>query len=119
MTLDEFMNADVMTLDDFMEELDIAIKQDGHDIYLKADSAKLIKNTIQMAIDAVKQSTSDLISRQSAIDAFWSLDVELRPSTIDAILNMLNGLPFAQPERPKGHWIDIGSGQECSECGEI
>ena len=20
---------------------------------------------------------------------------------------------------PKGHWIDTGSGQECSECGEI
>ena len=28
-------------------------------------------------------------------------------------------LPSAHPERPKGHWIDIGSGQECSECGEV
>ena len=39
----------------------------------------------------------DLISRQSAIDGLWSLDAELRPSAIDAILNMLNGLPSAQP----------------------
>lgn len=40
---------------------------------------------------------SDLIDIQAAIDAFWSLDVELRPSVIDAILNRLNGLPSAQP----------------------
>lgn len=42
---------------------------------------------------------SDLISRQAAIDALWSLDAELRPSAIDAILNRLNGLPSAQPEQ--------------------
>lgn len=37
-----------------------------------------------------------LISRRAAIDAVWSLDVELRPSAIDAILNRLKGLPSAQ-----------------------
>ena len=42
---------------------------------------------------------SDLINRQAAIDALWSLDAELRPSAIDAILNMLNGLPSVQSER--------------------
>ncbi len=47
---------------------------------------------------------SDLIDRQAAIDAFWSLDIELRTSVIDAILNMLNGLPSAQPEP---HWIPV------------
>lgn len=51
---------------------------------------------------------SDTISRQAAIEALWSLDVELRPSAIDAILNMLNGLPSAQPEtKPIGY-------QECA-----
>lgn len=40
----------------------------------------------------------DLISKQAVIDAFWSLDVELRPSAIDAILNRINGLPSAQPD---------------------
>lgn len=34
-------------------------------------------------------------------------------------INYLKLLPSVQPERPKGHWIDTGSGQECSECGEI
>ena len=41
---------------------------------------------------------SDLISRQAAIDAFWELDIELRPSAIDAITGMLQELPSAQPE---------------------
>lgn len=42
----------------------------------------------------------DLIRRQDAIDEFWSLDAELKPSAIDAILNMLNGLPSAQQWTP-------------------
>ena len=33
--------------------------------------------------------------------------------------NTITALPSAQPERTKGHWIDTGSGQECSECGEV
>jgi len=41
---------------------------------------------------------SDLISRQAAIDAFWKLDTELRPSAIDAITGMLKELPSAQQE---------------------
>ena len=41
---------------------------------------------------------SDLISRQAAIDAFWKLDAEIRPSAIDAIIKMLKGLPSVQPE---------------------
>ena len=35
----------------------------------------------------------DPIDREAAIDGLWNLDVELRPSAIDAILNMLKGLP--------------------------
>ena len=41
---------------------------------------------------------SDLISRQAAIDGFWQLDIEIRPSAIDAITKMLTNLPSAQPE---------------------
>ena len=43
-------------------------------------------------------NVGDTISRQAAIDAFWELDVELRPSAIDAITGMLKELPSAQPE---------------------
>ena len=71
---------------------------------------------------------SNLIDRQTAIDALWSLDAELRPSTIDAILSMLNGLPSAHleqrwipvnerlPEEERKHyWICTDSGYQC-EC---
>lgn len=37
----------------------------------------------------------------------------------EEVVAIINAQPSAQPERPKGHWIDTGSGQECSECGEI
>lgn len=40
----------------------------------------------------------DLISRQAAIDAFWYLDIEIDPSAIAAILEMLKSVPSAQPE---------------------
>lgn len=47
-------------------------------------------------------SAHDTISRQAAIDAFLELDIELRPSAIDAITGMLKELPSAQPEQ---RWI--------------
>lgn len=49
---------------------------------------------------------NDPIERQAAIDGFWQLDIEIRPSAINAILNMLNSLPSAQPER-------------CEDCGNF
>ena len=50
---------------------------------------------------------TDLISRQAAIDAVWSLDVELRPSAIEAILDRLNGLPSAQSKRGRGKLVKL------------
>ena len=41
----------------------------------------------------------DLINRQDAIEAFWKLDIELRPSAIDVITDMLKTIPSAEPER--------------------
>ncbi len=59
-----------------------------------------------------------LISEQAAIDIVefecgkWS-------GLAKTIVEEIKQLPSAQSERPKGHWIDTGSGQECSECGEV
>lgn len=50
---------------------------------------------------------NDPIERQAAIDGFWQLDIEIRPSAINAILNMLNSLPSAQPERKKTMADDV------------
>lgn len=35
-----------MMLNEFVEELDVAIKQDGHDIYCNAETAKMLKSLI-------------------------------------------------------------------------
>lgn len=51
-----------------------------HDVLFMADN-ELIK------ID------SDTISRKALIEAFWKLDVELKPSAINALLSMFNTLP--------------------------
>lgn len=37
----------------------------------------------------------------------------------EGIIDRLMHLPPVKPEQKIGHWIDTGSGQECSECGEI
>ena len=64
----------------------------------------------------------DLIIRQAVIDAFWKLNVELRPSAIDAILSMVNDMPSVSTEKT-GYWIKIKPyplqmhDYECSECG--
>lgn len=44
----------------------------------------------------------DLISRQAAIDSFWELDVEIRPSAINAIIDMIRTLPPAETPKRTG-----------------
>ena len=72
----------------------------------------------------------DLISRQAAIDALgdtplawtegeYELGLQNQwQSDVDA----LKALPSAQPERIKGHWVEIASSNhtyKCSECGRL
>ena len=51
---------------------------------------------------------SDLISRQDAIDAVLELSekVEDEMLFIDAIVDEIENIPSAEPERKKGEWID-------------
>lgn len=58
------------------------------------------------AIEALKaEPCEDAVSRETVLDAFWKLDVELRPSAIDAIINMVNSLPPVPPKQRTGKWI--------------
>ena len=66
--------------------------------------------------------SGDLISRQAAVDAIQHafdretlLNSFVRKVAVDALKTM----PSIKPQEPTGHWIDTGSGQICSECGEI
>lgn len=70
MTFDEIMEDDAMTFDDFLAELDVAIKQNGHGIYMKTDSAKMVKNTILSLLSAkLNCYENDVINRQDVLQA--------------------------------------------------
>ena len=78
--------------------------------------------------------TNDIISRQEAIDALrtherkashkWfdnQLDIEWN-NAIDICCYDIEDLPSAQPERIKGHWVEIASSNhtyKCSVCGRL
>ena len=76
-------------------------------------------NTIIQALE--KEPYEDAISRQAVLDAFWKLNIELRPNTINAILNMVNNLPSVNTKKT-GRWIrykEFENGYyhiKCSEC---
>ena len=74
---------------------------------------------------------SDLIARQAAIDAFDGVKVDEENCTeydigyndgIDFAVSRLSVLPSAQPERIKGHWVEIASSNHTykrSVCGRL
>ena len=82
----------------------------------------IIREAFNMAISALEAqeakaqlsaegTTSDLISRQEAIDAadradYTGLAVEDVKKVTDEVVKEIKKLPSAQPERPKGKWID-------------
>ena len=64
---------------------------------------------------------SELISKNKAITAlvFSEETKDIKCGDMKKVLNVLKKIPSAETERKKGKWIDTGSGQECSVCGEI
>lgn len=89
------------------------------------------KEALDLAIKALEQTELnpsynsvkpelDCISREAVEKITWE-----EPSYTDA-LNVLTevrekvrALPSVTPKAKAGHWIDTGSGQMCSKCGEI
>ena len=65
------------------------------------DIAKMCERSTKSLEDYIIKSCEDCISRQAMIDAFWKLDIELRPNAIDAILKMINDLPPVTPNKPQ------------------
>ena len=65
----------------------------------------------------------DLISRQAAIDATWFEPSYTDPlNVLTEVRDRLKALPSAQPERIKGHWVEIASSNhtyKCSVCGRL
>lgn len=86
-----------------------------------------LEEALEMAIKALeKEPCEDAISRQAVIDSirnYFHDEYYQRTSIQDCrdclIEDVIKPLPPVMPQPKTGHWIDTGSGQECSECGEI
>ena len=102
---------------------------DGEDIWSKDLEA------LDLAIKALDQEPcEDAISRDELLKAIdtWDkfgcdADTKLVPYQdhyipyihYDDVVKCIKGMPSVTPKPKTGHWIDTGSGQECSECGEV
>lgn len=68
---------------------------------------------------------SDLIDRQKAIEAIENSEFGYTYE-VDTALDVIKSLPSAEPERKKGHWVEVygyytpGGDPvwKCSECGK-
>lgn len=65
------------------------------------------------------QNDSDYIERQKAIDAVLDLSEKLSDEMlfIDAIVDEIENVPSAEPERKKGRW-QRRKGSDCWECSQ-
>ena len=82
-------------------------------------------DAIQMAIDALS-ADGDTISRKAAIEicdhAIDLLKGQFGAGALVAIKESIDELPPTQPERIKGHWIEIALSNhtyKCSVCGRL
>ena len=83
-----------------------------------------IANSCLMAIKALEQQPcEDAISRQAVRDTIFAecsstkLDIDF--AKVLLLQRKIKALPSVNPQPKIGHWIDTGSGQKCSRCGEI
>ena len=79
----------------------------------------------QMAIEAIKEDKIDL-TNPNVVAVFKATGdfekVETQVMTCDRHIEILKDLPSAQPERIKGHWIEITLSNhtyKCSVCGRL
>ena len=89
-------------------------------------SAKTGKNDKNDGVE----TSGDCISRQQAIDALRAMQTYKLGAGEDMLLidqaeaqTELMMLPLAKPERPRGHWVEIGDEPydewECDVCGFV
>ena len=96
--------------EDELEAFDIAIKALEHPE----------KNVVAVV------PCGDAISRQAVLDAFWKLNVELSPTAIWTIQNMVKDVPSVTPQQRTGRWEWVQydynpklGNWHCSECRSV
>lgn len=92
----------------------------------KYESCYLGKEDLETIMDALKvEPYKDCISRQEALrtdcfgDGYNGLCAFHYYEDYLKMRKYLEQLPSVQPIRPKGKWINVGNGMECSRCHEI
>lgn len=87
----------------------------------KYEGCDLGKEDLETIVDALEQEPcEDCISRQAVIDIWHTQYAQVRQEDEEIKYKKIAyELPSVQPIRPKGKWIDIGNGTECSICHEI
>jgi len=79
------------------------------------DAMRAIANGTQQESSSENPNTcGDAISRQAVLDAFWKLNVELSPTAIWTIQNMVKDVPSVSPQQRTGRW---GKEGKCPFCG--
>ena len=96
--------------------------------YLNKDDLKVIIKALEQEPCEDAISRQDLLKAVSTWDKFGcDADTKLVPYQdhyipyihYDDVVKCIKGMSSVTPQSKTGHWIDMGSGQECSECGEI
>ncbi len=68
----------------------------------------MAKETFKQDYGSYDKEDDDYIREKSALDSYCE--------GVEDVLKILENM---KQEPKTGHWIDTGSGQKCSECGEI
>lgn len=80
---------------------------------------EMLLKAVHIIDEALQQeSFEDAVSRQAVCNIVDAIRDCISVEGYWAILERLKKLPSVTPQKI-GHWIDTGSGQECSECREI
>ena len=97
------------------EEIEAAIHDLRNAAWLGSNEDRdRIEKAVELAVKALEaEPCEDAISRQEVLDL-----MQLKMGGRELYKTVYDLPPVTQ--QPKtGHWIDTGSGQECSECHEI
>ena len=85
------------------EEKEELIRHLKYNLEIGADYLITDKDAVEIIKALEQEPCEDAISRQELLDAFWKLDIELRPNAIDSILNMINDISPVTPRPKTGH----------------
>ena len=102
-----------------IRDIDIAFNAMKSKIKQIEGSGEEQANANQHNSNALNALEGDAISRQAVTEIINDIRDCISVEGYCAILERMKKLPSVNSQQKTGHWVDTGSGQECSECHEI